>query len=399
MSMRSVPVSDGITWVGAIDWNLRDFHGYETPRGTTYNAYLVRGAEKTALVDTVKLPFVDELLSRIADVMDPAEVDLIVVNHVEPDHNGGLRKVMEAMPRARVVASRSGVAGVAEYHDGLEIETVKADDVIDLGGKTLRFLPMPMVHWPDSMFTYVAESATLLPNDAFGQHMASAERFADEVGLDLALQEATIYYANILMPLGTQVARALDKLIGAGWKLDVVAPSHGVIWRGEALGAALAAYAGLTAGVTREKIVVAFSTMWGSTAMLASAIADAIAAEGVEVEVFDLASTPVADVTRHLLDSRALLLGSPTLHHGMLYRVAGYLHYLSGLKPTGKIAGAFGSFGWSSGACKQMGERLVDIGFQMPFEPFTHKYRPSGAELDAARAWAAQFAQAVKERA
>lgn len=399
MSMRSVPVSDGISWVGAIDWNLRDFHGYETPRGATYNAYLVQGTEKTALVDTVKLPFVDELLSRITHVMDPAEVDLIVVNHVEPDHNGGLRKVMEAMPRARVVASRSGVVGVAEYHDGLQIEAVGPDDVIDLGGKTLRFLPVPMVHWPDSMLTYVAESATLLSNDAFGQHMASAERFADEVGLDLALEEATTYYANILMPLGTQVARTMDKLAETGWKLDVVAPSHGVIWRGEALDAALKAYAALTAGVTREKIVVAFSTMWGSTAILASAIADAIADEGVEVGVFDLASTPLAVVTRHLLDARALLLGSPTLHHGMLHRVAGYLHYLSGLKPTGKIAGTFGSFGWSSGACKQMGERLAEIGFQMPFEPFMHKYRPSDSELDAARAWAAQFAQAVRDRA
>ncbi|MHB9003933.1 MAG: oxygen-binding di-iron domain-containing protein, partial [Coriobacteriia bacterium] len=195
MALRSIPVSDRVTWVGAIDWNLRDFHGYETPRGTTYNAYLVRGNDTTALVDTVKLPFVEELLSRITDVMDPATIDLIVVNHVEPDHNSGLRQVMEAMPNARVVASRGGVAGVAEYHEGLEIEAVGADDEIDLGGVSLKFLPMPMVHWPDSMFTYVSGDKTLLPNDAFGQHMASAERFADEVGLDLALRELDIYYA------------------------------------------------------------------------------------------------------------------------------------------------------------------------------------------------------------
>ncbi|MDP2401643.1 MAG: FprA family A-type flavoprotein, partial [Actinomycetota bacterium] len=312
MSMRSIAVSEGISWVGAIDWNLRDFHGYETPRGTTYGAYIVKGTEKTALIDTVKMPFVDELLSRVADVVDPASVDLIVVNHVEPDHNGGLRAVMEAMPNARVVASRSGVAGVAEYHDGLVVEAVGADDVIDLGGRTLRFLPMPMVHWPDSMFTYVAESATLLPNDAFGQHLASAERFADEVGLDLAIEELTVYYANILMPLGRQVSRAVEKLVESGWQLDVVAPSHGVIWRGDALAAALDTYGRLTAGETREKIVVAFSTMWGSTSKLADAIADAIASEGVEVDVFDLATTPVARVTRELLDARALLLGSPT---------------------------------------------------------------------------------------
>ncbi|MDZ4063370.1 MAG: FprA family A-type flavoprotein, partial [Coriobacteriia bacterium] len=201
MTMRAIPVSDGISWVGAIDWNLRDFHGYETPRGTTYNAYLVQGSEKIALVDTVKARFTRELLSRVASILPPDAVDVIVVNHVEPDHNSGLRTVMAAMPDARVVATRAGVAGVAEYHDGLEIEIVGPDDVIDLGGKTLQFLPMPMVHWPDSMFTYVAEPKTLLPNDAFGQHMASSERFADEVGYDLALEELTVYFANILMPL------------------------------------------------------------------------------------------------------------------------------------------------------------------------------------------------------
>jgi len=395
--MRSVPVSDAIHWVGAVDWNLRDFHGYETPRGTTYNAYLVQGSEKTALIDTVKAPFVDELLARVRTMIDPAEVDLIVVNHVEPDHNGGLRLVMDAMPNARVVASRSGVAGVAEYHDGLEVEAVGADEVIDLGGKTLRFLPMPMVHWPDSMFTYCAEERVLMPNDAFGQHMASSERFADEVGLDLALEELTVYYANILMPLGRQVAKAVEKVVATGWEIDVIAPSHGVIWRGESLDRLFETYARLTAGETREKITVAFSTMWGSTDILARAVVDGIAAQVVEVELFDLAVTPIAHVTRHVLDSRALLLGSPTLHHGMLYRVAGYLQYLSGLKPQGKIGGAFGSYGWSSGACKQISGQLEAMGFELPFEPYTQKYRPSADEVQAAREWGAQFAAAVRQ--
>jgi len=396
MSLRAVPVSDGVEWVGAIDWNLRDFHGYETPRGTTYNAYLVRGTEKTALVDTVKLAFVDEMLSRISAVMDPAAIDLIVVNHVEPDHNGGLRKAMQAMPNARVVASKAGVAGVAEYHGGLTVESVGADDVIDLGGKTLRFLPMPMVHWPDSMFTYVEESATLLPNDAFGQHLASAERFADEVGLDLALEEAAIYYANILMPLGKQVQKAIEKLVATGWQLDVVAPSHGVIWRGQALEKAIEAYARLTSGYTEDRVVIAFSTMWGSTSTLATSIADAIAAEGVAVDVFDLASTPLAHVTHALHGAKGMLLGSPTLHNGMLFRVAGYLQYLSGLKPIGKIAGTFGSYGWSPGACRQMQEQLEKMGFQLPQEAFMQKFAPGQADLSAAHEWGTRFAQAVK---
>ncbi|TLM67313.1 MAG: MBL fold metallo-hydrolase, partial [Actinobacteria bacterium] len=231
--MRSVKVSENISWVGAIDWNLRDFHGFELLNGTTYNAYLVRGEMGWALVDTVKAPFVPELLARVASVIDPAEVGTIVVNHVEPDHNGGLRDVMAAMPNARVVASPSGVRGVAEYHDGLEIEAVKEGDVIDLGGRTLTFLPLPMVHWPDSMATYCPEERVLMSNDAFGQHLASEDRFADEVGVELALEELRVYYANILMPLGTQIAKTLEKIAATGWAVDVIAPSHGVGWRGD----------------------------------------------------------------------------------------------------------------------------------------------------------------------
>lgn len=399
MSMRSVPVSDGIDWVGVIDWNLRDFHGYETPRGTTYNAYLVRGENMTALVDTVKTPFVEEMLSRVASIMDPAEVDLIVVNHIEPDHNSGLRAVMAAMPNARVVASAGGVRGIIEYHDGLVVDSVGADDVIDLGGKTLRFMPMPMVHWPDSMFTYIAESKTLLPNDAFGQHMASAERFADEIGMDLALHELAEYYANILMPVGKQVAKSVEKVLEAGWELEVVAPSHGIIWRGDGIAKAIEAYGWMTESRTIDKIVVAYATMWGSTDVLARAVADGIAAEGTHVVLYDMAVSPIAQVTLELLDARALLVGSPTLHHGMLHRIAGYLQYLAGVKPPGKVAGTFGSYGWSSGATKQMDAMLTQIGFEMPFPSYTQKYRPSAEELQAAREWGAQFARLVKERA
>lgn len=398
MTMHAVQISDTIHWVGVIDWELRDFHGFETPRGTTYNAYLVRG-EKTALIDTVKLAFVDELLSRVRSVMDPADVDYIVVNHCEPDHNGGLRAVMEAMPNAKVVASGSGVRAVAEYHDGLEVGQVGAEDTIDLGGRTLQFLPQPMLHWPDSMFTYCPEDCVLMPNDAFGQHLASEERFADEVGVDLALEELAVYYANILMPLGRQVTKAVEKIKELGWLCHVIAPSHGVAWRGVDILSMLDAYERMSSGVRQAKVLVAFSTMWGSTDALARAVADGVASEGVDVSAHDIAVTPFAQLTRELLDSNVLLLGSPTLHHGMLYRVAGYLQYVAGLKPTGRIGGAFGSYGWSSGATKQVTGRLEEIGFECPIEPYTQKYRPTEDELEAARAWGAQFAQLAKERA
>ncbi len=399
--MKSVPVSDGISWVGAIDWNLRDFHGYETPRGTTYNAYIVKGADKIALVDTVKLPFVPELLERIADVVPLEAIDHIVVNHVEPDHNSGLRAVMEAMPQAKIVASAGGVRGIAGYH-GDEIaalvSAVGPDDVIDLGGKTLRFQPMPMVHWPDSMFTYCPESCTLMPNDAFGQHLASSARFADEIGLDLAIAELTDYYANILQPLSEQVAKAVTKVVEAGWVCETIAPSHGVIWRHDSVPTVIDAYDRLTKGETEDKLIVAYSTMWGSTDILAREIADGARAAGVEVHLYDIAVTPLARITTDLLDARALLLGSPTLHHQMHYRSAAYLQYIAGLKPKNKLAGVFGSFGWSSGATKQMTTRLEAIGFEMPEADFTVKYKPTADGIAAAQAWGAAFAERVKAK-
>ena len=386
--MHSTPISDNIHWVGAIDWNLRDFHGFETPRGTTYNAYLVQGADKIALVDTVKTAFVPELLERIQSLTPLDTIDYIVVNHVEPDHNSGLRAVMEAIPGAKVVASAGGVRGIAAYHGpDLAVSPVGADDVIDLGGKTLQFLPMPMVHWPDSMFTFCAESCTLMPNDAFGQHLATSERFADEVGVDLAVEELTVYYANILMPLSAQVSKAVAKIAELGWTCSTIAPSHGVIWRRDTVPPVIDAYDRLTAGETEDKLVVAYSTMWGSTDILAREIAAGAAEAGVEVHVFDLAETPLSLVTRHLLDSRALLLGSPALHHGMLYRVAAYLQYIAGLKPKDKLAGVFGSYGWSSGATKQMRARLDEIGFELPVADFTCKYKPSSDDINAAQAW------------
>ena len=397
--MLAIPVSDGIHWVGAIDWNLRDFHGYDTPRGTSYNAYIVQGAEKTALIDTVKTPFVPELLERVADVVPLGSIDYIVVNHVEPDHNSGLRDVMEAIPQAKVVASAGGVRGIAGYHGedvAAVVDAVGPDDVIDLGGKTLRFLPMPMVHWPDSMFTFCAESKTLMPNDAFGQHIASSDRFADEIGLKFAIDELTDYYANILQPLSVQVAKAVAKVSELGWVCDVIAPSHGVIWRGDSISAVLDAYARLTSGETLDKLVVAYCTMWGATDYIAREIADGATMAGVEVRLYDLAVTPMSRITTNLLDARALLLGSPTLHRQMHHRAAAYIQYVAGLKPKDKLAGVFGSFGWSSGATKQMAGQLETIGFTLPELDFTVKYKPMIEDIAVAQAWGATFGAHVK---
>jgi anaerobic nitric oxide reductase flavorubredoxin len=395
--MRSIPVSESIHWVGAIDWNLRDFHGYETPRGTTYNAYLVRGKDKTALIDTVKEPFVDELLSRVRDLVDPAEVDLIVVNHVEPDHNGGLPKVMAAMPNARVVASRSGVAGVAEYHNGLRGGGGRR------GGRHRSRRPDASLP-PDADGALARLDVHLLRRRK-GAHAQRRVRAA--YGVIGAIRRrggsrSCGRGAHSLLGKHPHAARQAGRQGRREGRCDRVGdrdhrpePRRDLARRHARH--ALRHLRAPGAGETREKIVVAFSTMWGSTDILARAVVDGIAAEDVEVDLFDLAVSPIAHVTRHLLDSRALLLGSPTLHHGMLYRVAGYLQYLSGLKPQGKLGGAFGSYGWSSGACKQISGQLEAMGFDLPFEPYTQKYRPTDDEIAAAREWGAQFARAIKE--
>jgi anaerobic nitric oxide reductase flavorubredoxin len=250
-----------------------------------------------------------------------------------------------------------------------------------------------MVHWPDSMFTFCAESCTLMPNDAWGQHLASSERFADEVGLERAVEELTTYYANILTPVSGQVEKAMAKIIELGWACDTIAPSHGVIWRHDSVPAAFDVYDRLTGGETEEKLLVVYSTMWGSTDVLAREIADGAGEAGVDVMLFDLAESQHATIMRHLFDSRALLLGSPALHRGMLYRVAGFLQYIAGLKPSGKLAGVFGSYGWSSGATKQMAARL-----EVPENELTCKYHPALEDLAAARQWGRTYAELVKAR-
>lgn len=394
--MRAVRIAQDIWWVGAVDWDLRDFHGFETPTGTTYNAYLVRGADGAALIDTVKAPFVDEMLARVREVMDLTDVTHIVVNHLEPDHTSGLPQVMAACPHARVLTSPMGERYIGEYHEGVQVERA-GDAPLDLGGRDLAFLPVPMVHWPDSMMTWCAAERVLFPNDGFGQHVASSERFADELGCDRALDEAGTYFANILLPLRKQVGKAIEKVVEAGWAPEVIAPSHGVAWRGDDIGRVLDAYGRWVAGETRQIVVVAFGTMWESTRQLAHAVADGVAREGVECKVFDLAGSPFAEVTRAVMDGRALVVGSATLHRGMLYKVAAYLHYLGALHPEGKIGAVFGSQGWSGGACAQMRSVMEAMGLGMPFEDFTVTYRPTSDDLVAAAEWGAAVARAVKD--
>ncbi|HRR88255.1 MAG TPA: FprA family A-type flavoprotein, partial [Methanoculleus sp.] len=356
--MKSVELAPGVHWVGAIDWNLREYHGYTLP-GTTYNAYLVRG-EKTALIDGAYHGFEKEVLGRIRSVCDPAEIDCIVVNHIEMDHSGTLPEFVRRMPGTPIYCTARAKAGLARHYDttGWEIRVVRSGDTLDLGGKTLTFLEAPMLHWPDSMFTYLGEDAILFPNDAFGQHVASAARFDDELGIDAAMAHAKKFFANLIIPLAPKVLKKLDEVGNLGIDIRMIAPSHGIIWRSHA-GEILKAYTDWSHGVSKDKVTIVYDTMHGSTTMLAKAIAEGVMAEGVDLRVCLLRDgryegTHRSDIVTEILDSKAVLVGSPTLQDEVLPTVAGFLSYLRGLQPgrltAKKIGCGFGSHGGMGGA-------------------------------------------------
>ena len=387
-------ITEGIHWVGAIDWNIRNFHGYITHRGTTYNAYLIVD-EETALVDTVKAPFFPEMMRRIREIVDPGEIDYLISNHTEPDHSGSIRKVLEVAENAELIASDFGTKGLKRYYgDNLECTSIKEKPSVSLGKRTLQFVPIPMVHWPDSMVTYIPEERLLLSNDAFGQHLASSKRFDDEVDQAVLMQEATTYYANIVMPLWMSVSRALKALEGVD--IEVIAPSHGIIWRGNP-GMILEAYQRWVEGRTEKRAVIVYDTMWGSTERVAKALAEGISSEGVVVNLYRLRDTHNSDVIAEILEARAVLVGSPTLNNGLFPSVASFLAYMKGLKPRNKIGAAFGSYGWGGGAKRAVEAEMKAAGVELLESDLDYNYRPTEKELEEAVEFGRTVARKIME--
>ena len=393
MVSQITKLKEGVYWVGAVDWNVRNFHGYITHRGTTYNAYLVVD-EKIALVDTVKEPFFDEMMSRIREIVDPSRIDYLISNHMEPDHSGSIRRTLEVAENAELIASPLGEKGLKRYYgEGLKVTTIKEKPSISLGSKTLQFVAVPMVHWPDSMVTYIPEDRLLLPNDAFGQHLASTKRFDDEVDQGVLMQEAATYYANIVMPLWMSVSRAFKAV--QGLDIDMIGPSHGVIWRGDP-GKILSAYQRWVEGETRQKAVIVYDTMWGSTERVAKAIIEGISSEGVEARIHRLDTTHNSDVIADVLEARAVLVGSPTLNNGLFPTVASFLAYMKGLKPRNKIGAAFGSYGWGGGAKRAVEAELKATGVELVENDLDFNYRPGADELKKAFEFGRLIAEKIK---
>ncbi|OGS24414.1 MAG: MBL fold metallo-hydrolase [Elusimicrobia bacterium RIFOXYB2_FULL_48_7] len=395
--MTAVKIIDGLYWVGAVDWNVRAFHGhtYNTQKGTTYNAYLVVD-EKIALVDTVYGPFTADLIENIKEIIDPAKIDYIIANHVETDHSGALPAIHKLCPKAKVLGTQKCKEGLYKnYYGDWEFQEVKTGDKLSLGKKTLTFLEAPMLHWPDSMFTYMVEDAILLPNDAFGQHYASSQRFDDEVDPCFLMDEAAKYYANILLPFSPLVLRKIDEVQKANIPIKIIAPSHGIIWRKDPM-KIVNAYVEWAKNTTKKKVVIVYETMWKSTEIMAKQIADGIIdSGGVDVKIYDVGSADKTDVIKEMLDAKGFLIGSSTHGNDMLPHMAGFLAFLKDMKPKGRLTAAFGSFGWAGGAVASIEKMLKESGIEVAQPGLGVKFVPDANEIKACYEFGREFAKKI----
>lgn len=396
--MEPVELKKGIYWVGAVDWNIRDFHGYFIPKGTSYNAYLVVD-EKIALFDTVKKPFKNELIRNISKIVDPTKIDYLVVNHVEMDHSGCVSEMIDLIRPEKVFCSAMGKKALQEHfhREDWPFEVVGTGKSLSLGARTVQFLETRMLHWPDSMMSYIPEERLLISSDGFGQHWATSQRFDDEVGLDQLLQHAAKYYANILLLFSPLVQKLLAGVQELGLEIDMIAPDHGLIWRSHP-GRIIEAYDTWSRQKSEEKALIIYDSMWHSTEAMAQAISRGIGDEGVGFKMLNLKYNHRSDVMAEVLDARALILGSATLNNGMLPSMADILCYMKGLRPQGKIGAAFGSYGWSGEAVKLMTSILEEMNVELVDPGLRIKFAPTGDDLEKCMELGRKIGKAVKER-
>ncbi len=395
--MCPVKVLDNIFWVGVVDWNLRYFHGfsYSAQRGTTYNSYLIVD-KKIALVDTVEHPFAAEMIEKIKEIIDPSKIDYIITNHVESDHSGSIKEILKLAPNATIVGTANCKAGLEKHYFGnWKFQTVKTGDTLNLGDRTLTFLEAAMLHWPDTMFTYIEKDALLLSNDGFGQHLASSKRFDDEVDQNVLMWEAGKYYANILWLYSSVVLRKIEEVQKLGLKINMIAPSHGVIWRKDPM-KIITSYIKWAKGEAEKKVIIVYDTMWKSTEKMAKAMLEGISNEGVKVKLFRLPVSDEGDIIGELLETKGILVGSATINNGILPTVAPFLREMEGLRPRNKLAAAFGSYGWGGGATATIEKSLKSAGMELVAPAMTAKWVPDNEELNKCYEYGQEFAKKVK---
>ncbi|MFX0033091.1 MAG: FprA family A-type flavoprotein [Candidatus Hodarchaeota archaeon] len=389
--MTHLELMKDVFFVGYIDFEVRNFHGYSTHKGSSYNAYIVKSGEKTVLIDTVKRPYFEHFLENIKNVCNPSEINYFIVNHVEPDHSGSFPLILKYLPNAEIIASQRGKENLEmHFHEEVKkdifnkIRAVKEGDTLDIGnGKKFTFVPIPMIHWPDSMVSFMTDDNgqnVLFSNDAFGQHFATSKRWDDENDLSEIMWEAEKYYANILLHLSGLIAKALPKV--GSLPIDIICPSHGICWR-TYIAKIVEAYKKWSAGLIDGKsVLIVYDTMWGSTEKIAQALYKEISHRGIRVKRYRLTNADYSDVITEAMKANAILVGSPTLNNGLYPLVAEYLSYQRGLKPMNKIGMAFGSYGWGGGAVKEIIKELEATGIDVMEQKIEVKFVPKPEDLD-----------------
>ncbi|MFB0563859.1 MAG: FprA family A-type flavoprotein [Candidatus Lokiarchaeia archaeon] len=392
----SVKLAEGVYWVGAIDWNLRFCGSYETPLGTTYNAYLIVD-EKIVLIDAVKHTHSVEMIERIREIVDPKDIDYYIVNHAEPDHAGNFEEILKLAPKAEIICSKRAEDSLNGYYKlDRPLKIVKTGDELNIGKRNLVFIEAQMLHWPDNMMTYLKEDHILFSNDPFGQHIATTERFVDEVGEGIVMDQAARYYAQIVLPYSALVLKKLEEVKSLNVPIDMICPAHGLIWdkKPERI---INAYAKWASGEVEDRAVIIFDTMWGSTDMMAREIARGLMDSGVQTTVYRVRFSEWSLMIRDVMLSKILLFGSATLNMTMMPVLRGVLEFIKGLRPPGtKIAAAFESYGWGGGAYKNLIQVLKEMKFEVVEPGPRSKWVPKEEQLKECYEFGKQLAQKVK---
>lgn len=381
-------LKNNVFWVGKVDWELRKFHGddYSTHKGSTYNSYLIQ-EEKTVLVDTVWAPYADEFVDNLAKEIDLQQIDCIIANHGEIDHSGALPALMKHIPDTPIYCTANAVKSLkGQYHQDWDFHVVKTGDKIDIGhGKELIFVEMTMLHWPDSMATYLTQDNILFSNDAFGQHLATESLFNDTVDPCDLFNESIKYYANILNPFSAMLRKKLEEVVALNLPIEMIATSHGVVWRENPM-QIVDKYAQWADDYQENQISIIYDTMWNSTKMLAEKISEGIrlADPDVVVKVHSLAKSDANDLVTEVFKSKTVIIGSPTISNSVLHSVAGFIHLLKELRFKGKKAAAFGCYGWSGGSVQMINERMADAGFEVVSEGYTNQWSPDSTAQEEA---------------
>ncbi|KZX17554.1 FprA family A-type flavoprotein [Methanobrevibacter filiformis] len=391
MKSSSKKINDGVYWVGVLDWDIRDYHGYKLD-GTTYNCYLVFGKDKVALIDNSYPGTFPSLWGKIVDAFEKEgrdlKIDVVIQNHIEIDHSGTLPQIIKKFPELELYCSAQAVNGLKNYFPNLENFTfniVKTGDTLDLGGKNFTFISAPMLHWPDSMFSLLHENGILFSNDAFGQHLCLSERFSDETSQDLLIRHAKKFYANLVTPSSSMVINKLKELVSTGLVNDVkiIAPSHGQIWRDPSL--IINAYSDWASGVCKDKVTFIYDTMHHSTQKMVNAMIEGVLSEDVEVKSYFLHEDERSAAVTDVLDSKAVCIGSPTMMNNPYPSLGDLIYYFNCLSfsKTGKTKKAvvFGSKGWGGGANKKLSADLKEAGFEI-FEEYDTLNIPSDEILN-----------------